>query len=73
MALQAVAEGRDGILVPTANASEAAVVEGLNVYPVGSLAEAVGFLSGQVDMDPNRSTSTSSSPSTRTWTKTSLM
>ena len=52
MALQAVAEGRDGMLVPTANASEAAVVEGLNVYPVGSLAEAVGFLSGQVDMDP---------------------
>ena len=52
MAIQAVAEGRDGLLVPRANASEAAVVEGLNVYPVGSLAEAVGFLSGQVDMDP---------------------
>jgi magnesium chelatase family protein len=34
------------------NASEAAVVEGLNVYPVGSLTEAVGFLSGQVEMDP---------------------
>ena len=31
---------------------EAAVVEGLNVYPIGSLAEAVGFLSGQTDMDP---------------------
>ena len=52
MALQGVAEGRDGLLVPRANASEAAVVEGLNVYPVGSLAEAVGFLSGQLDMDP---------------------
>ena len=52
MALQAVLEGRDGLLVPTANASEAVVVEGLNVYPVGSLAEAVGFLSDQVDMDP---------------------
>ena len=25
---------------------------GSNVYPIGSLAEAVGFLSGQVDMDP---------------------
>ena len=35
MALQAVSEGRDGLLVPTANAAEAAVVEGLNVYPVG--------------------------------------
>ena len=52
MAIQAVAEGRDGLLVPRANASEAAVVEGLNVYPVGSLSEAVGFLTGQVDMDP---------------------
>ncbi len=52
MALQAVAEGRDGLLVPTANAAEAAVVEGLNVYPIGSLAEAVGFLSGQLEMDP---------------------
>jgi len=52
MAIQSVAEGRDGLLVPTANAAEAAVVEGLNVYPIGSLAEAVGFLTGQVDMDP---------------------
>jgi len=50
--LQAVAEKRTGLLVPTANGPEAAVVEGLNVYPVGSVAEAVGFLSGQVDMDP---------------------
>ena len=41
-----------GLLLPSANAQEAAVVEGLNVYPIGSLAEAVGFLSGQVDMDP---------------------
>jgi magnesium chelatase family protein len=53
MALQAAAEQRAGLLVPSANASEAAVVEGLNVYPIGSLAEAVGFLSGQVDMDPH--------------------
>jgi magnesium chelatase family protein len=59
MALQAVLEGRDGLLVPTANASEPAVVEGLNVYPVGwgalrlrGRSETVGFLSGQVDMDP---------------------
>ena len=33
MALQAAAEKRDGLLVPAANAPEAAVVEGLNVYP----------------------------------------
>jgi magnesium chelatase family protein len=52
MALQAVLEDRDGLLVPRAHAAEAAVVEGLSVDPVGSLAEAVGLLSGQVDMDP---------------------
>ncbi len=52
MVLKAVADGREGILVPRANAAEAAVVEGIDVYPVGSLAEAVGFLSGRLDMDP---------------------
>ena len=38
--------------MPAANAAEAAVVDGLDVYPVGSLAEAVGFLAGQLDPDP---------------------
>ncbi len=51
MALAAVAEGCDGLLVPTANASEAAVVDGIAVYPIGSLTEAVGFLSGQLDLE----------------------
>ncbi len=55
MALQAVSEARDGLLVPTANAAEAAVVEGLNVYPVGSLTEAVGFLTGQVEREKGTS------------------
>jgi magnesium chelatase family protein len=52
MALAAAAEGRDGLLVSAANAAEAAVVEGVAIYPVGSLAEAVGFLSGQLDIEP---------------------
>ena len=52
MALAAAAEGRAGLLVPADNAEEAAVVEGLAVYPIGSLAEAVGFLSGQLDIEP---------------------
>lgn len=52
MALAAAAEGRDGLLVPSANAAEAAVVEALPIYPVGSLVEAVGFLSGQLDLEP---------------------
>ena len=52
MALAATAEGRTGLLVPAANAAEAAVVEGIAIHPVGSLAEAVGFLSGQHDIEP---------------------
>jgi magnesium chelatase family protein len=52
MALAAASERRAGLLVPSANAAEAAVVEGIDVYPIGSLAEAVGFLSGQIDFEP---------------------
>src|SRR6516164_5840855 len=52
MALAAAAEGRDGILVPAANADEAAVVERLAVHPISSLSEAAGFLSGALDIDP---------------------
>ena len=52
MALAAAAEGRDGLLVPAQNAAEAAVVEGLAVYPVGTLSEAVGFLTGGLDIEP---------------------
>jgi magnesium chelatase family protein len=52
MALAAAAEGRHGLLVPADNAAEAAVVDGLEVYPIGSLAEAVGFLTGQLDIEP---------------------
>ena len=52
MALAAKAEGREGVLVPSENAPEAAVVEGLDVYAIGSLAQAVGFLSGQLDIEP---------------------
>lgn len=52
MALAASAEGRSALLVPSANAAEAAVVEGVPVIPIGSLAEAVGFLSGALDIEP---------------------
>ena len=41
-----------GIIVPSANAAEAAVVEGLEVIPVDSLAQTAAFLSGQLDIDP---------------------
>jgi len=44
MAVRAKQEGRLGILVPKENASEAAVVEGLRVYPVGTLLDAFHML-----------------------------
>ncbi len=40
------------LLVPAANAREAAVVQDVTVYGVASLAEAVGILSGQLDAEP---------------------
>jgi magnesium chelatase family protein len=40
-----------GIVVPSANASEAAVVEGIDVIPVDSFAQAVAFLSGEIDIE----------------------
>lgn len=52
MALAARSEGRRGMLVPAGNVREAAVVEGLEVIPVGSLAEAVGFLGEHLEILP---------------------
>ena len=46
IALMAKAQERLGILVPTDNAAEAAVVDGLEVIAVKNLREAAGFLAG---------------------------
>jgi magnesium chelatase family protein len=51
MAMTAKAGGFKSIIVPLDNASEAAVVEGLEVYGVGSLAQVVGFLTGQLPLE----------------------
>ncbi len=48
IALRAREQGKVGILVPTENAAEAAVVAGLQVIPVQNLREAVSFLEGEV-------------------------
>jgi magnesium chelatase family protein len=48
-------EGLRGILVPSASAAEAAVVEGVEVIPVASLAQAVAFLTGEIEIDPQPS------------------
>ena len=47
--------GMEGILLPVSNAAEAAVVEGLNVYPVENLPQALEFLNGSVEIEPVRS------------------
>ncbi|MBX3412970.1 MAG: YifB family Mg chelatase-like AAA ATPase [Pirellulales bacterium] len=44
--------GLRGLLVPSSSASEAAVVEGIEVIPVASLAQAVAFLAGQIEIEP---------------------
>ncbi|MFO0787980.1 MAG: YifB family Mg chelatase-like AAA ATPase [Pirellulales bacterium] len=44
-----------GIIIPSANAGEAAVVEGLEVIAVDSLAQTIGFLAGQLDIEPTPS------------------
>jgi magnesium chelatase family protein len=41
-----------GIVVPSVNAAEAAVVEGIDVIPVDSFAQTVAFLSGEIDIEP---------------------
>ena len=47
-------EGRRGIIVPADNAEEAAVVEGLEVYPVRTLRQAADFLGGALPQRPFR-------------------
>jgi magnesium chelatase family protein len=44
--------GLRGMLVPARSAAEAAVVEGIEVIPVASLSQALGFLSGEVQIEP---------------------
>jgi len=51
MAMTAKASGFKGIVLPLDNAQEAAVVQGLEVYGVGSLAQTVGLLSGQLPLE----------------------
>lgn len=47
IAVSALKRGYQGVLVPEENVNEAAVVAGLEVYPVASLQEAVDFFNGK--------------------------
>ncbi|HOM60669.1 MAG TPA: YifB family Mg chelatase-like AAA ATPase [Anaerohalosphaeraceae bacterium] len=52
MAMTAAAAGFTKMIVPLDNAQEAAVVKGIEVYPVGSLAQTAALLTAQLPMEP---------------------
>jgi len=52
ISMRARQDKRRGIIVPADNAEEAAVVEGLEVYPVRTLRQAVDFLAGRLSQQP---------------------
>lgn len=54
LALGAKADHMRGLILPAANAAEAAVVGDLEVIGVTTLAEAVQFLGGEADLEPTR-------------------
>lgn len=51
MAMTAAINGFKNIIVPLENAKEAAVVQDVNIYGVGSLTQAIGFLTGQLPLE----------------------
>ncbi len=56
MAMLAAELKMEGVLVPVDNAAEAAVVPGVEVYPIDSLSTMVGFLNGQLELQPTEVT-----------------
>ena len=48
-------QGLQGLVIPTESAAEAAVVEGIQIIPVSSLSEAVGFFTGELEIEPQPS------------------
>lgn len=52
MAIQAEKEGFKGMIVPAANAREAAIVEGIEVYPANHIMEVIEFLAGSRVIEP---------------------
>ena len=52
MAITAKEKGLKGVFLPKENAAEAAVVEGVHIYPVETLSQLIETLSGAVKRDP---------------------
>jgi len=51
-ALLAKEKGLEGIIIPSANAHEASVVEGIKVYPASHLSQVVEFLNQELELRP---------------------
>ena len=54
MAMLGRQQGKKGIIVPTDNAEEAGVVEGIDVIGISDLREVVTFLGGTLGIEPHR-------------------
>jgi magnesium chelatase family protein len=54
IAIEAKKQGLKGLVVPEENAKEAAMVEGIDVFPLGSLLEVVDFLNNGRGLEPFR-------------------
>ncbi len=52
IALNAKENGFKGILLPSQNAKEAAIVDGLDVYGINTIKEAIDFLNGDLGLEP---------------------
>ncbi|MBQ8542729.1 MAG: YifB family Mg chelatase-like AAA ATPase [Bacteroidaceae bacterium] len=52
IAIKAKELGYDGIIIPTGNADEAAVVHGINVYAADNLMQVIRFLNGEEEIKP---------------------
>ncbi|MFO8055975.1 MAG: YifB family Mg chelatase-like AAA ATPase [bacterium] len=59
VAVESKRQGCKGLLIPSENAAEASVVEGVAVYPVSTLAEAVSFFRDERIIEPVRTESAS--------------
>lgn len=52
LSLLAREKGKRGVILPEENALEAAVVEGIEIFPVSNLAQAAAFLNDQLPLEP---------------------
>jgi magnesium chelatase family protein len=53
IAIEASKHNFDGIILPTSNADEGAIVGGVNIYPFDTLEEVAKFLNGELSVSPH--------------------